>query len=850
MESKTFTIKLMSIVTATATAFAVTASLPLTPTASAADIQKASTLPTSLQNGDFESPDIESILSNVNWSYVYENLGTYNEYTVSNDINYKNWYGKLLYPEIITYSDGNAWFVTSKTIFDNISDNQFYWETTDYNQRVELGLGTQGMSLYFPDESNGASSGTQFAELVPEKKSSLYQSISTQPGKVLSWSVDHRARKDDTDIMAVFIGPKQEYLQKTSDDSNDIFMEMAELLENQYNSMNIGSQIGPIKLYSKKITNNDHNISKDSVSTTKSTIHTEEWQCWIVKSDAQKWYTYSGTYTVPDGQDESTLAFTAMTSHSTNTEEGNCLDNIRLGELFPLTLTAMPGGTGSMEPNDKGSAAVNVDGDTNDNNTKSQLYEKDEHVTITAKPKDGYIFTGAIVNGETISTNEFINDNSTYTYEITMNQTNTVVLTFAQKGYITYDANGGTLNIGGTPGETYQHEFIAIGDTLNSVPAPEYTGKQFLGWRLFATNNSGDQEEVVNYFIPANHSVVYTAPNNQAKITISCAEHESITLSASEEDAVLLLAVYQQNLSVVPMTRYIGDTSYNMSDDTGGTVTVRNNSTTATDDSSCTITAGNNYTITVNPKDGFKLDRLYYYDVNGRTIPLEVNNNSYTATFTSNRDIDVYAEFGEIPLNAYYSFVPEDQSTIINTSFVKDPSDQELGGYSDKYGGDVYGNTISTGFFTTRQFSTTSKPSGIWTILIPENNTYFKIPNGTSESNIGTLVLDENNILEDSSEVKYNSGTIYGVKDTSGDNNLKIQVYVESDTTISGEGKVQFGLIIDNLYAPNATAGFKETEQKPANVIELNESNSIYTNNGKYQHNEDTLNNTPSQTIE
>lgn len=174
MESKTFTIKLMSIVTATATAFAVTASLPLTPTASAADIQKASTLPTSLQNGDFESPDIQGILDEIEWDYLSSSHGMYtydNSYHVSNDINYTTgWYGTKLYPEIITYSKGNAWFVTSKTIFDNISDNQFYWETTDYNQRVELGLGTQGMSQYFPDESNGASSGTQFAELVPEKK--------------------------------------------------------------------------------------------------------------------------------------------------------------------------------------------------------------------------------------------------------------------------------------------------------------------------------------------------------------------------------------------------------------------------------------------------------------------------------------------------------------------------------------------------------------------------------------------------------------------------------------------------------------------------------------------------------
>ena len=236
MKLKTFTIKLMSMAIAAATAISSAASLSLTNTASAADTdttpETQSTLPKSLQNGDFESPDIQGILKDIQWSTWYNNLGNYNGHTVSNDINYPYEQNRY-YPDIITYSQGNAWFVTSKTIFDEISDNKFYWETTDYNQRVELALGTQGMGSYFGGEDEDlknlyanatASSGTQFAELVPEKKSSLYQSISTEPGKVLSWSLDHRSRKNDTDIMAIFIGPKQDHLTKASDDANDLFM--------------------------------------------------------------------------------------------------------------------------------------------------------------------------------------------------------------------------------------------------------------------------------------------------------------------------------------------------------------------------------------------------------------------------------------------------------------------------------------------------------------------------------------------------------------------------------------------------------------------------------------------------
>lgn len=848
MKSKAFTIKLMSMAIAAATAFSSAASLSLTNTASAADTdtttETQSTLPTSLQNGDFESPGIQGILDNIYWqSYYYNNKS----YTVSDNINYTDWSGKQLYPEIITYRNNDAWFVTSKTIFDEISDNKFYWETTDYNQRIELALGTQGMQLYFGDDKAGASSGSQFAELVPEKKSSLYQSISTEPGKVLSWSVDHRARTPYQDIMAVFIGPKQEYLQKTSDDANDIFMEMAELLESQYTQMGTGSQIGPIKLYSKSITEEDHIITPDSVSTTKSNTHTEEWQCWIVKSNYDKWYTYSGTYTVPENQEETTLAFTAMTSHSTNTEEGNCLDNIRLGELYPLTLTSMPGGTGSMEPNDKGSAAVNVDGDTTDD-SKSQLYEKGEQITISATPKGNYIFTGAIVNGNNIAVDQFTENNGTYTYDITINQTYTVILTFAQKGYITYDANGGILSIGGNSDKTtYSHEFAEINETLRTPPTATYDNRKFLGWRLFAANEDGVQVEVPSELIPAGHSVKYSLNDSKAELTISWSGengYESKTLSASQEDAVLLLAVYEHRLSVIPMTRYIGETSYQEWDTTGGTVKVKNNDKEdSTEDIQCMITAGNEYTINVYPKNGFRLDRLYYYDVSGRTIPLELENDSYTATFTSNRNVTVYAEFGEIPINAHYSFVPENTNEYQQfESFVKDPSNNPVGDYSGNYGGEEYGNTISTGFFTTRQFSTPSHPSGIWTIQIPENGTYFKIPDGSSASDIGNLELDTAKSLKDSDAVKNNKGTIYAVQDKDGENNLKLQMFVESDTTISGDGSVQFGLIIDNLYAPNATAGFKETNEHAINIIELDESNSIYTSDKNYEHDEDKLN--------
>ena len=50
--------------------------------------------------------------------------------------------------------------------------------------------------------------------------------------------------------------------------------------------------------------------------------------------------------------------------------------------------------------------------------------------------------------------------------------------------------------------------------------------------------------------------------------------------------------------------------------------------------------------------------------------------------------------------------------------------------------------------------------------------------------------------------------------------------------------------MIDNVYAPNATAGFKVESVTPGDADELNDTNSIYTHydDGDYVHDESKLN--------
>ena len=106
-------------------------------------------------------------------------------------------------------------------------------------------------------------------------------------------------------------------------------------------------------------------------------------------------------------------------------------------------------------------------------------------------------------------------------------------------------------------------------------------------------------------------------------------------------------------------------------------------------------------------------------------------------------------------------------------------------------------------------------------------------------------MTDNGEVVADTADVENNKGTIYATKtDSAFDQTEKFQFYVGSGTTLSG-GSVIFGLVIDNVYAPKATAGFKVTDTQPDDVGALDDNNSINTKNtaGKddYVHNEGIL---------
>ena len=154
---------------------------------------------------------------------------------------------------------------------------------------------------------------------------------------------------------------------------------------------------------------------------------------------------------------------------------------------------------------------------------------------------------------------------------------------------------------------------------------------------------------------------------------------------------------------------------------------------------------------------------------------------------------------------------------------------------SELYGGEQYGNTIATGFFATRSFDDISGTlSGVWTVKIPANGSYFKINSTPTSDNINPSAA----VPDDNAQI--NGGAIYKSAEQTGSNeyNRQVRFYTNMGTIIT-DGDVVFGIVIDNLYAPNAQAGFMAAEAAPTDVPTLGDNDSVLaTPDDKYEQSE------------
>ena len=427
------------------------------------------------------------------------------------------------------------------------------------------------------------------------------------------------------------------------------------------------------------------------------------------------------------------------------------------------------------EPNENYNAEYNANGG------KSYHATTDEKITATATANTGYTFEGWYdADGNLVITN------ATYSYVETKESVNTYYARFSgsvTQTYIRQVKNGDTWvdTTDDKIGTLGRYEYIdAPGMSISSTAAAG-SGYKFVGWYDSTGNKVADT----------------MLTNNGA--TISYTTTGNATYYARFETAYTVKFAAQTKQS---------NGSFK-TDTVGGKVSVA--SVTDVDGGAASSKAAAN--------SGYKF--LGWYDKDGNQLSTDA---TYSTTTTSaTNGVTYYARFEieykpTVESKVYLSFVAESASTQIPSAF--DGRDAGTGKNTNDYGLDSkFGNTISTGFKYSLNTMTDVKTIQI-TVTVPASS-YVKV-GGT-----GKFTGNGNSILTDSAGVEYNKGSIQQISEAT-----TLTYYWDATGLQAG---TTYGFIIDNLYAPGATATI--TVNGTAGTKVTNENGVVNTASGAYRSN-------------
>ena len=739
-----------------------------------------------------------------------------------------------------------AWYLQTNEGYEKMAKEQGYtgfgWRTTAYDEKIEL------VSVNRADTSGYKVSpydGDQFAELIAEEQSSIYQTISTTTvGEVFNWSLAHAGRATK-DTMGLFIGPAQDDYMKKTAAGNDIFMWMAELIKStsqiEWEQVDVGYTKHTV--YSRadidlsKVTGSNYT---DYFSFTKTSEINQEWQCWLITDDAGKWGTYSGRYTIPENQTETTFAFTAITGYenypviSGQYNEGNLLDAITFSTSYPLLVATTQGGTGT----------VSVDGmkqgDVSYNADYTNIFDDDTVVTVTATPENGYHLLGMYINGVFCTVGDdadhFVNlGNGAYSHTLTMDTARYVQLVFAKEGTVIYDPNGGTYK--GTSADT-EITMSSVDNiwqnTEDALPTDEKT--QFIGWYVGRIEHNDTPGGAL---IASGHTVTYNTDNNTIDLEYELVVRDgSGTAQFDLSDGLVMIAEWEYLQETAVKTKPMEDGHY-LNDDLGGYITQ-----TIEDIDSDRVREGGYgrlrdvVTLHATANNGYRFRG--WYDADGNEL-----SGKDTYEYEVSGHTVVYAYFSELH-HPIVSFVSATGSELLEGqgthTIYHGTNTTPDGALAGKGGEDVYGSTISTGFVTRQLLdSNHSYAYSQWVITIPaptqDKPIYIKADRVPSS---GIFICDENPVIGDADGVQVNKGNIYKVTALA-DNaefitlNLFNTLFIPTIMTTDGEVELIYGVTIDSIYAPGAEA----TLDLKLHISDmLFESIDIRENNEKFIHSE------------
>ena len=445
-------------------------------------------------------------------------------------------------------------------------------------------------------------------------------------------------------------------------------------------------------------------------------------------------------------------------------------------------------GTNYTESADGGSVEINSVTNTSDENYCAAYNDKggksyhattDEKITATATAKDGYTFEGWYdANGKLVTTN------TTYTYVETKESVNTYYARFSgsvTQTYIRQVKNGDTWEdttddkIGTLGRYTYTD---AAGMPISST-ATAGTGYKFVGW-YDSTGNKVADDMLIN---------------------------DGATISYTTTGDATYYARFEKAYTVKFAAQTKQANGSFQTNTVGGKVSVASVTDVANAPASSKATANSGYRF------------LGWYDKDGNQLSTKAEYSTTTTSVTNN--VTYYARFEieykpTVESKVYLSFVAESEGTQIPSAF--DGRDAGTGKNEQVYGlNDKFGNTISTGFKYSLNTMTDVSTIQI-TVTVPAS-AYVKVGGTGSFSGNGT------SILTDSDGVKYNKGSIQQI-----DGAKTLTYYWDAKGLQAG---TTYGFIIDNLYAPGATATITVNGTKGTEVT--NDNGVVNTASGEYR---------------
>lgn len=415
----------------------------------------------------------------------------------------------------------------------------------------------------------------------------------------------------------------------------------------------------------------------------------------------------------------------------------------------------------------------------NANGGKAYHAETDETITATATAKKGYTFEGWYdVEGNLLTTN------TTYSYVETKESVNTYYARFSgnvTQTYIRQVKNGDawedtTDDKIGTLG---RYTYTDVAGTVISSTATAGTGYKFIGW--------------------------YDSIGNKVDGSMV----NGTTLSYTTTGDATYYARFDTSYTVKFAAQTKQANGSFTTDTVGGKVTVASVTDVDGAVASSKATANSNYKF------------LGWYDKNGNQLSTDATYSTTTTSATNN--VTYYARFEvdykvTIENKAYLSFIAESESTQIPSAF--DGRDAGTGKNTSNFGLDnKFGNTISTGF---KYKIETVSMDAVKTIQITVNvpaSAYVKVDGTDSFTGNGT------SILTDSSGVAYNKGSIQQIS------GAKTLTYYWDATGL--QAGTTYGFIIDNLYAPGATATITVNGTDGTKVT--NDNGVVNTANSEYR---------------